>query len=299
MAECMVVSGGAVAGGAAPEMEGFKVEGLLGRGTFASVYRAREPGGSIVALKRVSLDGVDGREREQSLKEAHLLQQLDHPNVIKCHAVFFQRNELVMVLELAGAGDLAKMISTMRSRRQRFPEKFIWKYFGQVTTGLAYMHSQRIIHRDIKPANVFLTHDGHVKVADLGLSRYFASRSDGIANSVVGTPYYMAPERLVQSTYTYSSDVWSTGCLLYELAALRSPFLREDNNLYKLAQKIQRGSYPALPAGIYSDTLMRLVGYCLAVVPSDRPTMKSIADCAQQALHQTTASAETRGPKAR
>lgn len=65
------------------------------------------------------------------------------------------------------------------------------------------MHDRRIMHRDVKPANVFLTSDGVVKVADLGLGRYFASRSDGVTLSVVGTPYYMAPERLAQAEYTY------------------------------------------------------------------------------------------------
>jgi len=142
------------------------------------------------------------------------------------------------------------------------------------------------MHRDVKPANVFLTADGVVKIADLGLGRYFASRSEGVALSVVGTPYYMAPERLAQAEYTYSSDVWSVGCLLYELAALRSPFHISDTgqqNLFLLGQKIVKGEYPPLPSHLYSETLLSLVDNCLASNPDDRPTMQSIADCAQRA----------------
>ena len=147
------------------------------------------------------------------------------------------------------------------------------------------MHDRRIMHRDVKPANVFLTADGVVKVADLGLGRYFASRSEGVTLSVVGTPYYMAPERLAQAEYTYSSDVWSVGCLLYELAALRSPFHISDTgqqNLFLLGQKIIKGEYPPLPPHLYSETLLSLVDNCLASDPDDRPTMQSIAECAQR-----------------
>mmetsp|Transcript_127007 Transcript_127007/g.179254 ORF Transcript_127007/g.179254 Transcript_127007/m.179254 type:complete len:326 (-) Transcript_127007:102-1079(-) len=263
----------------------FTMGRLLGRGTFGSVYQATAPDGTEVAIKKISMGGMGSvEEREVCLKEATLLQQLDHPNVIKCHAVFVHFDEINIVLEYAGAGDLANMLRTMRSMKQRFPETYIWKVFSQITAGLAYMHDHRTMHRDLKPANVFLTTEGVVKVADLGLSRHFASRSEGITLSVVGTPYYMAPERLTQQEYTYSSDVWSAGCLLYELAALRSPFHIADNaqqNLFLLGQKIMKGQYPSLPRDVYSETLIELVQYCLASEPDDRPTMQSIAECAR------------------
>lgn len=263
--------------------EGFHVGALLGRGTFASVFRATAPDGRTVALKRVQIAGcMSASEREECLKEAHLLQQLDHPNVIKCHAAFIHGDALNIVLELADAGDLSKMLATMRTTKQRFPEAYIWKYFMQITQGLAYMHDRRIMHRDIKPANVFITRRGVVKVADLGLGRYF-SRSRGIAHSVVGTPYYMAPERLSQHAYSYPSDVWSVGCLLYEMSALRSPFHTDSNNLYDLARKIQEGDYPALPPSVYTQTLIQLVGQCLQVCPTMRPSMRAIASYAERA----------------
>eukprot|EP00035_Acanthoeca_spectabilis_P022738 m.445513 g.445513 ORF g.445513 m.445513 type:complete len:319 (-) comp19237_c0_seq1:4114-5070(-) len=291
--------------GAAVAMPGFDLEGnpadaefdggdlsdqftmgrLLGRGAFGSVYHATAPDGTEVAIKKISMAGIGSAEdRESCLRESNLLQKLDHPNVIKCHAVFVHYDEINIVLEYAGAGDLANMLKTMRSMKQRFPEAYIWKVFSQVSAGLAYMHDNRTMHRDLKPANVFLTTDGVVKVADLGLGRHFASRSEDVTLSVVGTPYYMAPERLTQQVYSYSSDVWSAGCLLYELAALRSPFHIADNaqqNLFLLGQKITKGQYPALPKDVYSETLIELVAYCLASDPDDRPTMQSIAECAQ------------------
>mmetsp|Transcript_947 Transcript_947/g.2793 ORF Transcript_947/g.2793 Transcript_947/m.2793 type:complete len:331 (+) Transcript_947:217-1209(+) len=285
-----------VDGSPADLADDFTLGRLLGRGTFGSVYQATAADGTVVAIKKISVVGMASAEdREACLREATLLQKLDHPNVIKCHAVYLHFDEINIVLEYAGAGDLANMLKTMRSMRQRFPEPYIWKVFSQVAAGLAYMHEHRTMHRDLKPANIFLTTEGVVKVADLGLSRHFASRSEDVTLSVVGTPYYMAPERLTQTEYTYSSDVWSAGCLLYELAALRSPFHIPDanqQNFFLLGQKILKGQYPALPKGLYSSTLVGLIEHCLASDPDDRPTMQSIAECAEHCRSQAERRAE-------
>ena len=96
------------------------------------------------------------------------------------------------------------------------------------------------MHRDLKPANIFLMADGTIKVGDLGLSRSL-SENTLQAHSKVGTPLYMSPEVLRGNGYDFKSDVWSLGCILYELAALKSPFKEEGLNLYGLFQKINKG----------------------------------------------------------
>lgn len=144
------------------------------------------------------------------------------------------------------------------------------------------MHSKRIMHRDLKPANIFIAGDGALKLGDLGLGRALSTQTLAVF-SKVGTPLYMSPEVLKGNGYDWKSDIWSLGCISYELAALRSPFKADDQkiSLYELFQTISKGEYPAL-GNRYSEELKTLIDNMLKLDPTERYDAEQVMKTCQE-----------------
>ena len=130
----------------------------------------------------------------------------------------------------------------------------------QLANALQHMLNMRVMHRDLKPANIFIDGNDNMKLGDLGLGRDFSSQTME-AFSRVGTPLYMSPEILQGNGYDFQCDVWSLGCIVYELCALRSPFKDEVKklSLYDLFQKIITGDYSPLSSSRYSSELLYII----------------------------------------
>ena len=260
---------------------------LLGRGKFSVVHRTRRrEDGRPVALKKVQVFEMGTSERTECMNEIRLLQSMTHPHIIMYLDCVMERNELTVVMELAEHGDLAGLIREAALTGVALTEAAVLRNFTQIADALKYMHERRVMHRDIKPANVFITSvapTSCVKLGDLGVGRYFSSKTD-MTHSTVGTPYYMSPECIQAGGggggYDFKSDTWSLGCLLYELAALRSPFYREKINFYLLGKRITSGTFDPIPGG-FSAQLRELVDSLLRV---DVAARASAADAYERAV---------------
>ena len=124
-------------------------------------------------------------------------------------------------------------------------EERIWSVFSQVSLALRYIHKERrVVHRDLTPSNILVSVDGVVKIADFGLAKQRLGTATEVMDSVVGTVLYQCPEIVQHEAYTEKADIWSLGCVLYQMAALKPPF--EGGNPLVVAQKIVEASYPPL-----------------------------------------------------
>jgi len=255
----------------------FETLGTIGRGNFSEVHRSLwKVKDHEVALKRVQIYEMTRDARQECEREVDLLKAMNHPTIIRYFASFFENSELIVVLELAAHGDLAHLCRQMKTQKAAFMEEQVWAIFIQVSDALDYMHKRRIMHRDIKPGNVFLFKDGIVKLGDLGLGRYFSSNTYR-THSVVGTPFYMAPEVITGiGGYSFKSDVWSLGCVLYELAVLSSPFASAKRlNYYTLGNSICTGEYTPLPEKT-SPRVTNLCGSMIRVDAESRPDARAV-----------------------
>ncbi|KAJ1639214.1 kinase-like domain-containing protein [Pavlovales sp. CCMP2436] len=224
---------------------------LIGRGKFSVVHRTRRRlDAKQVALKKIQVfEMMDSKCRNECLNEIKLLQSLGHPNIVQYLDAFIEDNELHVAMELAERGDLGGLIKQAATAGAPLAEAQVWIYFAQVADALRYMHSQRVMHRDIKPANVFIMDSGCIQ----------------------------------GSYYDWKSDIWSLGCLLYELATLRSPFFMEGLNYYTLGKKINKRAFEPI-SELYSLELRTLVDQMIQVDPKNRLDTEAVHAAAQQQL---------------
>ena len=248
----------------------FKVVEALGKGSFATVYKViRKSDGKMYALKRVKIGKMSKKEVSDALNEIRFLASIRHKNVVGFLEAFLENNEteLCIVMEYCGCGDLSAKVERYKKRRQLIEEAVIWRYIIQSLKALEYLHAKGICHRDLKGANAFIAEDGSIKIGDMNVSKKFG-KGGGNLKTQIGTPYYMSPEIWQNKVYDSSCDIWSLGCMIYELCALRPPFL--GNDLPGLKRSILSGRYPPI-ASKYSRELHDVIAQMLKLNPRQRP----------------------------
>ncbi|KAG5559553.1 hypothetical protein RHGRI_009178 [Rhododendron griersonianum] len=246
---------------------------LLGCGTFAKVYHARNlVSGKSVAIKVVGKDKViKVGMTEQVKREISVMKMVKHPNIVELHEVMASKSKIYFAMELVRGDELFSKIA-----KGRLKEDVARHYFQQLISAVDFCHSRGVYHRDLKPENLLLDDDGNLKVTDFGLSAFNDHlRQDGLLHTTCGTPAYVAPDVIGKKGYDGAkADVWSCGVILFVLLAGFLPF--QDDNLVAMYRKIYKGDFKCPPW--FSSESRRLITKLLDPNPSTRITAAKVME---------------------
>ena len=247
----------------------------LGRGAYATVDLVKHKiTGELRALKRINLQFLNEKERRNAENEAILMKVLVAPTIIHFYEQIVEDYYLIIAMEYAPGGALADRLQELRNQGKRIPNDQLISWLSQILIALMVMHSKHILHRDLKTQNLFLSSENIIKVGDLGIAKSLNSSME-MAQSVAGTPYNMAPEIIKGESYGPKTDIWSLGCVMYEIATFRRPF--EATDVQKLFDVIANKDYAPLPEYVDSNTKL-LISQMLNKDPTRRPTVWDLAN---------------------
>ncbi|XP_026138468.1 serine/threonine-protein kinase Nek3 isoform X1 [Carassius auratus] len=251
-------------------MDQYSLVKVIGQGSFGRALLVQPINGEQnYVMKEIRLPKDDSGIRN-SRREAVLLSRMKHSNVVAFIDSFEADGHLYIVMEFCSGGDL--LLKIRQQKNVLFTEDVILKWFAQMCLGTKHIHDKRVLHRDLKSKNIFLTDSGTVKLGDFG-SACSLNSAKAYAQTYVGTPYYVSPEIWDNKPYNNKSDVWSLGCVLYELCTLQHPF--QSSSWKSLILKVCRGTYAPLPSH-FSYELHYLIKNMFKTNPKDRPSVHTI-----------------------
>ncbi|XP_016849578.2 serine/threonine-protein kinase 36 [Anolis carolinensis] len=212
-------------------MEQYHVLEMIGEGSFGRVYKGRRKYTTkIVALKFIPKVGRSQKELKNLQREIEIMRGLHHPNIVQMLDSFETDKEVVVVTDYA-EGELFQILEDDGN----LPEEQVQIIASQLVSALYYLHSHRILHRDMKPQNILLGKGGVIKLCDFGFARAMSIHTM-VLTSIKGTPLYMSPELVEEKPYDHTADLWSVGCILYELYVGTPPFY--TNSIFQLVSLI-------------------------------------------------------------
>jgi serine/threonine-protein kinase len=259
----------------------YHIEALLGEGAVGAVYRAVDiVTGQTVALKQWHAISLSEEVRGRFLREATALATLDHPNIVKVVGHGFVEGVPYVALEYLEGQTVEALIAGGKP----IEPPLAFELARQALSGIAYAHEHEVVHRDLKPENIFVGRDAqgrpHVKILDYGLAKFMShGGTSGSATTpltatgmMIGTPLYMPPEQAAGSSVDHAVDVYSMGCVLFEMLSGRPPFLASTN--VELIGMHLRAPIPrladALPGMSVAPELQALIDGALAKKQTER-----------------------------
>lgn len=240
-------------------------------------------------LNKVRIQNLTPKEQQNALNEVRILASIHHENVVAFKEAFLDTGDVVkndeenqnprvkgqsslwLIIEYADGWDLYQKITNKQKENEYFSEAEVWQVLIHALRGLKELHDLRIMHRDLKSANIFFTKDGIAKLGDMNVSKTIGA--NGLNYTQTGTPYYASPEVWNDEPYDVKSDIWSLGCVIYEMCQLKPPFRAKTmDELYK---RVSQGVYSRIPK-VFSNDLSSVIKLLLQTNPAKRPTWNKL-----------------------
>ncbi|KAJ2644116.1 Protein kinase C signaling pathway involved MAPKK protein [Coemansia sp. RSA 1694] len=262
--------------------ENIKVMRKLGEGSVGTVHKVEYlPKRKIMARKLMAVY-PDETNHRQIMRELKLLKQCQSPFIVKYYGAYFSEDDdgqsIAICMEYCEGGSLESVYKRVSKLNAQIGEGVLGKVALAVLNGLVHLHSYRVIHRDVKPSNILVTGRGEIKLCDFGVSGELV---DSIAQTFVGTSYYMAPERIQGDRYAVQSDIWSLGLTLIEVSQNQFPFPPPGHpqlSVIELLEYIIHMPVPEMDQTRFSKDCCDFVRRCLIKDPKDRPTPTQLLD---------------------
>ena len=243
----------------------------IGQGMYGRVYKAKnKKENKYYAIKRLNFKDINEKEKKQINNEVSCIKKLKHPNIISYKDSFNDEdNYFNIVTKFCEGGDIYNKIQNQKG--EYFSEEQILNWTVQILLGLDYIHKKDIVHRDIKPQNIFIKNRHIICIGDFGIAKIINQIQTQTMTSIIGTPLYMSPESFNEPNSKYfESDIWSTGCCLYEMCNLKHAFGADRWEL--VFNKVRTGKHNPVNKK-YSTELRDIIDSMLSVKPMNRPTI--------------------------
>lgn len=273
-----VAGAGSTAPGTVVAPTKWKKGEMIGAGSYGRVYMGlNEDTGSLMAIKEIHISGENKQAIQQLREEISLLGRLSYKHIVRYLGAEYPTKEgmLAIFTEWVPGGSIASLLRKFG----RLSESVCSKYTKQILLGLNYLHTNKVIHRDIKGANILVNDKGQIKLADFGASKRLSETGTLVDEnrSLRGTPYFMAPEVIMQSGHGRKADIWSVGCTVLQMATGKPPWksLKFTNMTALLYHICNTKEPPPFPDHV-SDELRSLLRFCFQRDPKQRPSANEL-----------------------